>query len=121
MTCCAKLFKEWRNYADDYVLGDFYPMTPYSLDSDVWMVWQFNRPETGEGVVQGFRRSGSPYEAFRAKLQGLDPQARYRLTNLDEEGSAMEKTGADLMNNGISLQIENQPGSVVVTYKRLAR
>ena len=28
----------------DLLLGDFYPLTPYSLAEDVWLAWQFDRP-----------------------------------------------------------------------------
>ena len=38
------------------MLGDYYPLTSYSLQPDHWIAWQFNRPETGDGVVQAFRR-----------------------------------------------------------------
>ncbi|MDP4292547.1 MAG: alpha-galactosidase, partial [Bacteroidota bacterium] len=38
----------------DYYLGDDYPLTPYSQAQDVWMAWQLNCPENGEGMVQAF-------------------------------------------------------------------
>ena len=47
----------------DYFSGDYYPLTRYSLDNAVWMAWQFDRPEIGEGVVQVFCRADSPYES----------------------------------------------------------
>jgi alpha-galactosidase len=50
-----RLTEEWRKIAP-YYLGDFYPLSSYSLENDVWMVWQFDRPDLGEGVVQAFRR-----------------------------------------------------------------
>ena len=44
---------EWRRIKK-YFFGDYYPLTPYSLYNDVWIAWQFDRPEEGEGVVQVF-------------------------------------------------------------------
>lgn len=114
-----KVVTDWRGYADNYVRGDFYPLTPYSRDGGVWLAWQFNQPEAGRGVVQGFRRADSPYEALRARLQGLDPHGRYRLTNLDEPASTEEKTGSELMNEGLPLRLAETPGAVVVTYQKL--
>ncbi len=64
--------REWRSYADNYN-GDFYPLTPASLGADVWVAWQFDRPEAGRGVIQAFRRDGSIYETARVRLRGLDP------------------------------------------------
>src|ERR1035437_4961407 len=77
--------RDWRGYAENYS-GDFYPLTPCSLGADVWVAWQFDRPEAGRGVVQAFRRESSSYETARFKLRGLDPAASYRFTDLDHPG-----------------------------------
>ena len=52
------------------------PLTSYSLAGDVWMAWQFDRPESGDGVIMAFRRAQSPYEIARFRLSDLDPGAR---------------------------------------------
>ena len=111
-----KLMGEWRQFADNY-FGDYYPLTPYSLENTVWMAWQFDRPEAGEGMVQAFRRAESVYESARFKLRGLDPDARYTLTDLDTPGSS-EATGRDLMERGLLISVKERPGAVVITYKR---
>ena len=66
-----------------YIFGDYYPLTPYSLDTKVWAGWQFDRPDLGEGMVQMFRRQDSADESKHVKLRGLEPDAVYTLTNLD--------------------------------------
>ena len=95
--------------------GDHYPLTSYSLENTVWMAWQFDRPEMGEGMVQVFRRPESPYESLRIKLHGLGPDAVYALTNFDVAG-ATRATGRELMDVGLSVTITNQPAAVVITY-----
>ncbi len=50
---------EWRKIRT-YMLGDYYPLTPYSLQRDQWIAWQFDRPDLGGGEVQAFRRPESP-------------------------------------------------------------
>lgn len=95
--------------------GDFYPLTPYSLDKSALLAWQFDRPEAGEGVVQAFRRAESPYESLRVKLHGLKPDATYALTNLDLPG-ATETTGQDLMEKGFAIGIDAKPGAAVIRY-----
>ena len=59
-----RMIAELRHVAP-YFSGDYYPLTPYSLDDTAWMAWQFDRPDLGEGVVQAFRRAGSYYESAR--------------------------------------------------------
>ncbi len=100
-----------------YFHGDFYPLTAFSLSTDVWAVWQFDRPDLGEGMVLALRRQDSPYTAFEAILQGLNTAASYELEWLD--GGRVEKaTGADLAGKGLSLDIESRPGSAVVVYRK---
>ena len=111
-----KRIDEWRKVVP-FFLGDYYPLSAYSLAHDVWMAWQFDRPDLGEGVVQAFRRDDSPYETARFRLGGLQPDARYVLTDLDS-GAASEALGRDLMEKGLTVSMTDQPGSVIITYKR---
>ncbi len=111
-----KVVREWRSFADDY-LADYYPLTPYSLEEDAWMAWQFDNPERGKGVVQAFRRSRSIYTSAQVKLQGLDPEKRYQITDLDDSASSRTVLGRDLMKTGLTMNIEEQPGAKVWTYK----
>ena len=97
--------------------GDYYPLTPWSAEPNAWIAWQFDRPEQGRGVVQAFRRPQSLYETARFKLRGLEPDARYALTNFDVPGST-GATGRELMERGLLAPIGEQPGAVIITYSR---
>lgn len=100
-------------------LGDYYPLTGYSLENDVWIAWQYDRPEDGRGVVQAFRRSESPYEALRVKLHGLSPDAKYRVRELGRRRPAVVVSGAELAEKGLRIEIHEQPGTAFITYTRL--
>jgi alpha-galactosidase len=112
-----KLVGQWGQIADSY-LGDFYPLTMYSTSLDTWMAWQFDRPEKGEGSVQAFRRDKCIFETGRLKLQGLDPAATYEVTDLDIN-KPQQISGKELSEKGLSVTIPDQPGAVVVTYKKV--
>lgn len=112
-----ELLAQWRQISQNY-FGDYYPLTPYSLANDTWIAWQFDRPEAGEGMVQAFRRVDSFYELARFKLRGLDPNARYTVTNVDTSGGGEERTGRELMEQGLSVSLKDHPGSAVLTYRR---
>ncbi len=111
-----KLIGEWRQVVD-YYYGDFYPLTKYSLEYDQWMAWQFDRPDLGAGMVQAFRRPNSAYELARFKLQGLDPEARYKVSSFDSK-ETIEATGKDLMETGYLVTLRMQPEAAVIVYKR---
>ena len=102
-----------------YWLGDYYPLTAFTTARDAGIAWQFDLPETGEGMVQAFRRAESPYYGLRLKLHGLDRAARYELTDLDALQQPKTNTGQKLMEEGLAISIPSRPGAVVLTYKKL--
>ncbi|MEI6467813.1 MAG: GH36 C-terminal domain-containing protein, partial [Verrucomicrobiota bacterium] len=108
---------EWRRIASSMLLGDYYPLTSYSLQRDQWIAWQFDQPEKGEGVVQAFRRPESPYESARFKLHGLEESATYAVENFD--GGKETVTGKELMDRGIVVETKAAPAALVFTYKRV--
>ncbi|UCH36645.1 MAG: alpha-galactosidase [Armatimonadota bacterium] len=111
-----RLYTQWRSYADCY-FGDYYPLTPYDTGNEVWMAWQFDRPESGDGIVQVFRRADSIYESARLRLRGLDPDATYVVTDLDGPGET-KATGREIMDPGVLVACSDRPGSAVIMYRR---
>jgi alpha-galactosidase len=111
-----RLLGQWHQIAPNYY-GDFYPLTPWSRDDTLWMAWQFDRPEAGEGFVQVFRRPNSFYESARLRLLGLDAEANYLVTNLDT--SVQERrSGRELLNDGLPVTIAARPDAALLTYRR---
>jgi alpha-galactosidase len=81
------------------------------------MVFQFDRPSLGGGAIQAFRRSESPFEAGRFRLQGLDPNATYELTDLDS-GTATTESGQVLRDDGLPIAVPSVASSTVIEYRR---
>jgi alpha-galactosidase len=111
-----KLIKQWRELAPN-MLGDYYPIMPYTQAEDQWIAWQFDRPEAGQGMVQAFRRDKSIYESARLVLRGLDPSASYMVTNIDT-GKSTRYSARDLMEQGYLMTISERPGAAILSYKR---
>jgi len=112
-----KLTAEWREVSP-YFAGDFYPLTPYSTAQDVWLAWQYDRPDLGEGMVQAFRRAESPHVSAHFKLRGLEPDSTYILRDFDKEDTA-KITGRELIEAGLSLTLEARPAAATIQYKKL--
>ena len=110
-------YQEWRS-TSKYMLGDYYPLTSYSRAADAWMAWQFDRPDLEEGMLQAFRRLESVICVCQFPLRGLEPDAQYDLVNFDVSGKT-RLTGRDLMGKGLMVNIPDQPGAVVITYKKV--
>lgn len=94
--------------------GDFYPLTPHSLEKTSWIAWQFHRSDLNESVVQAFRRPEAVSETLIVKLQGLIPRQRYEVENFD--GGKEVRTGAELM-QGHTITLHENPGSAVLLIK----
>ena len=99
-----------------YFYGDFYPLTGYSQATDAWMAYQLDGPAPGKGLVVALRRPESPYVSARFSLHGLDPNASYRVTNLDTRQQA-EFAGSALSREGLKVVLESNPGSALLTYE----
>jgi len=114
-----KLYHEVRQIQPCY-LGDYYPLTPYHRTTTAWAAWQFDRPDTGTGLVQAFRRQDCAEETSRFRLRQLDPYARYTVTDLDQPDSPQEMAGDRLMQEGLVASIRDKPGAALFTYRRIA-
>jgi alpha-galactosidase len=112
-----RLVSEWRQVADR-MMGDYYPLTPYSLRKDEWIAWQFDRPEYGDGVVQAFRRDMSRETSKRFRLSGIDTAARYKVTDLDA-ATPWTVSGRELLEKGVPVVLQARPGAAVLTYEKV--
>jgi len=115
---CRKLLNEFISLRP-FFYGDYYPLTPYSLDADKWMAWQFDRPDMGEGILQAFRRPECTDESHCYKLFGLEPEMDYNVINLDIPGS-VQMTGHELMTKGITVTLQQRPDAAVIKYMKCA-
>ncbi len=113
-----RLMGQWERVAPVMMMGDYYPLTEYSLANDVWIGWQFDLPDEGRGVIQVFRRADSIYQAAQLPLRGLDPSARYEVADVDT-GEARVLTGAELIETGVPVRIDTRPGALLLEYRRV--
>ena len=100
-----------------YFLGDYYPLTPYSVGDGDWLAMQFNRPEQADGVVLAYRRAACGEESVRLKLRNLEPAATYKVCNADQAGTTVSG-GAALIAQGLAVRLPGKPAAAVIRYRR---
>ena len=105
-------YTECKKVAPLMLNGDYYPLTPYSGANNVWMAWQFDRPETGEGCAQVFRRTKSPIAAMAVQLQGLQPGKVYSVRDFDH-GTLGQFLGSALMSTGLVVQLNARQSAIL--------
>lgn len=113
-----KLTGQMREVSPNY-LADYYPLTPYSLKPDAWIAWQYDNPEQGTGVVHAFRRDQNKESTQALHLHGLDRDAQYVVKNLDS-GNEQTLSGAELSDNGLSVELANPRSAALLTYRNAA-
>jgi alpha-galactosidase len=98
------------------LLGDYYPLTPYSLDTSSWIAWQFHRADLDESVVQAFRRPDAASDTLTVKLHGLDPEQRYEVENFD--GGKEVLVGKKLL-QGYDITLREKPAAAVLQLRAI--
>ena len=106
-----QMIRIWRRAADLLLHGDYYPLTPFSRSAAQWVVWQFDRPESGTGLVQGVRHRECPDERLTVRLQGLCGDADYVFEN-PETGEALEVAGATLLDRGFTFDLPRRTAAL---------
>ena len=101
-----------------YYYGDYYPLTDTEsmLRDNVWIAYQLNRQEQGDGLITAFRRKNCDDKSLTVRLRGVDPKVNYELIDEDSQVRIL-KTGEELM-KGFTLNLNDKPGSLVIMYKK---
>lgn len=112
-----KLIEQWRKIAPDYY-GDYYPLTPYGLEKDAWIGWEYYRPETGSGFIQLFRRVNSTKESETIFLKGLNPNSEYKLIDFDNN-QVVRIRGRELLFKGMTLTLSEKSQAKLIRIERV--
>ena len=117
---CAKLKQQLDEYKEvqPYIYGDFYPLLDYSTTPDAFVAWQWDRPDKKDGAVIALRRAKCGTADLTLRLHAIDPAVTYEV----EIRPGLEKVPPQTMKGGelaqLHLKIDDQPGSVLVFYRK---
>jgi len=109
------ILEEYLSFRDLYY-GDFYPLTGYSQEEDVWMAYQLDLPEEGRGMVVVLKRPAGPFLKARLPLRGLSEDAQFKITNLDTKQETV-RSREQLLEDGIEVELTGKPDSVIFRYE----
>jgi alpha-galactosidase len=112
-----KYFQDFKSFRP-YYYSDYYPLTNTEnmTKDNVWLAYQLNRPDIGDGIIMAFRRKNCQEESLIVKLKGVDSKENYLL--LDEDSQIkIDVTGEELL-NGYMLALKDKPGSLLILYKK---
>lgn len=99
-------------------LEDFYPLLDFQEDPKAWVAFQFHSPSQQQGIVQAFRGAADTKSQIHLKLNGVQPEKRYVITNWDKPLEVQVVIGEQLLEQGIEVSCEARQGcAVVLTYR----
>jgi len=107
----VRLFDLWRRASDFFLHGDYYPFTPFNPSPAAWVAWQFDRPETKSGLIQGIRFPKAPDETLTVAMKGLCPDATYCFEN-PESGETKEIAGSVLARDGFTFALQARSAAI---------
>jgi alpha-galactosidase len=102
-----------------YWYGDFYTLTPISLDSDQFIAYQLHRADLDSGIILAFRREKSSTIGLILAPKAIKPNLKYTVEIVDEsfKKTTYTTTGKDMLDNGVSLRIGKPRSSLMVRYR----
>ncbi len=98
---------------------DFYPvLEPQGKAVALWTAFQYDAPETGDGMMLVFRTENSPVIESTVKFKALDPAASYKVWDMDNTFAPFEITGRELLEKGLTLHLEQPRTARIIRYHK---
>ena len=98
--------------------GNFYPLTPATLDDDGWAGYQIHRSEDESGVVVLFRRSACIDSSRSFQLTDIRHDVLYVVEIWDESWNRQQKEMAGSNLGELSITIPNPKNSLLLRYRK---
>jgi alpha-galactosidase len=123
--CCDYFPDDWMKPAVEefhearpYAYGDFYSLLSYSTEANVWVAYQWHRPDLKSGMLVFLRRPGSAFDSTEVDLHAIDPNASYdvEIRNGETKSPTQQMSGKDFAH--FKIAITDKPGSALVFYKQ---
>ncbi|MDR1903028.1 MAG: alpha-galactosidase [Treponema sp.] len=115
MSKIKSLVEEYKSVRD-YYSCDYYPVFGFPTDDTTWGGWQFDRPETGSGIIMAFRRDQCLADKVRIFPGGISADKKYYFENIDT-GEVLNISGSDLIKSGFDIHIPVKRDSRLIRYR----
>ena len=112
------IVKKYSAY--DYIRGhmgrNYFPIYYGGVDDNKILAMQFGNEKSGTALVF-FRKNTE--RSFRLRLNGLSSSELYKLTVSDDPSFIFEKSGRELMTDGIELVSREKPYAFLISYSSI--
>ncbi len=97
------------------MVGNYYPLAPGGLDTEKYLAMQFD-DNAQEGMALIYKRENVKENTYHLVLNGLESDTLYEVYDYDFPDTKYEKTGKQLMSDGMDITINDTPKAVIILY-----
>ncbi len=98
-----------------HMVGNYYPLACGKLDTEKYLAMQFDT-EAKEGMALIYKRENVKENTYHLMLNGLESDTLYEVYDYDFPENKSQKTGKQLMTEGMDITINETPKAVIVLY-----
>lgn len=98
-----------------HMVGNYYPLAYGGLDVEKYLAMQFDT-DAQEGMALIYKRENVKENTYHLVLNGLESETVYEFYDYDFPEAKQQKTGKQLMSEGIDITINDTPKAVIVLY-----
>ena len=98
-----------------YLTKNYFPLAYGGMNEKKLLAMQFGDEASGCALI--YRREKVKDDSWQLRLNGLDPQTTYAVSDYDAPGQVKTMTGEALMTEGLSVPFTEAPKCAIVLYK----
>ncbi len=98
-----------------HMVGNYYPLASGGLDTEKYLAMQFDT-NAEEGMALIYKRENVKENIYHLVLNGLESDTLYEVYDYDFPETKYQKTGKQLMTEGMDITINDTPKAVIILY-----
>lgn len=100
-----------------HMAENYYPLAYGGLDTSRFLAMQFDT-DAHSGMALIYKRENVQENTYQLVLNGLESDAVYNVYNYDTPDDVITKKGAELMSEGITVTINENPKAEIIMYEK---
>ncbi len=96
--------------------GNYYPLDFGSFDKDKMLAMEYVNDDGTEGMALVYKRANVNDDTYTLKLNGLIPDEKYTLYDVDSSGEYYFMTGQELMDEGLGIDLPEGEKAIIIMF-----
>ena len=102
----------------DLMTGNYYPLDFGSFDKNKMLSMQYMSQDGNDGVIFIYKRAAVNKSEYTVKLNGLQPDAQYEISDVDGIIETYKYTGNELMSEGLTIPMPKSEKAIILNISK---